>query len=502
MNRKAFTLIEVLIGMMLIVVITATFFPSISNGVKMLFDAKKITEHAFEGQTQIEQGILALNVGDTNGWNDNKVTLFKQTVPLSVYEFSLPGSRSIQLALSKERDFSPELPEIKSVTLNSTDNSVFTGQVEYANKKNGKNWEPDVEFCIYRWYLGDLSYLSSDFNKDSRTKLSLLKEYNPVREDGNGPLFDKAQHLIYENSDNELQIGDKTYSIIAGDKNAPILSIIPNTKSSVTNERTVDQFWKYSLNLKKNDEMNNFTDEEMKEFYANQGVVFSATPVAKETGLVGEEKFSQMLSLKYENSSVLDNWKLGIVPIPENVGATHLVEGVVSFSSKGIGVENKKFHVSFLKTSTSEIVDEQDIVTNKDGYAFFVQTLNTDDSYVIRVERSEDDKKLEGHIDFKNYDFYFVDPNSSFDEGVVAEITARLTDKTDSGVKNALVQYQVLNPTGKIIHKSSIYTDKGGNALLRIGRQKGGEYVIKATAITPSGQKLTIEHKFVVQKIN
>lgn len=500
MKRKAFSLIEVLIVMMLIGIITAAFFPGITNGVKMIFAAKDFTKHTFKGQKEVEQEIVKLNAGNAAAWQDKNVNLFGQTVPLKVKTFPLPDSLQLVLALSKERTFIPELPEVDQVNLTTSDHKVFSGSVTYKNNKAGKNWEENVEFCIYRWYLGDLSYLGEDFNVSQRSALSLIKEYNPIREDGNGPLFDKAQHFGKEDSEKEVQVQNKKYTIIAGGKKASTLSVVPNTKSLSTNEKTADQFWKHSLNLKNTDE-NNFTEEEMKELYTNKGIVFSVTPIAKETGLVGQEKFSRMLSLKYEDPSATSRiLSLGIVEIPETVANPHTLDGVLTLLSKGETVSNQKFRVPFLKHPTNQEIGRQEVLTDQEGYAFFSQELDTGFSYRIRVEGITDSNlSVEGMVGFGNYDFKFIDLQSQYSVGRVVLLTTQLLDKNRKPVKGALVRYQVKNESGKIIHKSSIHSDASGKALLRTGQRKAGKYEITAIATTPSGQKLTIVNNFVIK---
>ena len=506
-NKKAFTLVETVISLLLISVVAAAFFPTISRGVKLMSYTKAITEKVFLGQEQVEREIIKLNEKDSTGWGSSSVNLFGQTVPLKTREFRLDelegfptidgseGNRRLVLALSEERTFIPKTPEIREVHLNTMDDIKFQGTVTYGEKEPGKSWEENVEFCIYRWYIGDLSDKDKDFNKVSTSGLSLIKEYNPVYDEGTR-LFDKLMHFSIEDGRQDIKIGGKVFKIIAGGHKAAVLATVPSTKSSYTTEKTRDEFWKYSLNLKEDPDVNNFTEEEMKVLYANKGLVFSATPIAKETGLVGLEKFSSMKSLKYKSIND-DKISLGIAPIPETLESTHLLEGVAVFYSGGELVKNKKLKITL--DGGGGNIQSFNVVTDDKGYALFSKEISTENSWKIRAEDFDHSEVfVEGSIEFRKYNLKFKDAKPSYPSGKLVNFLVGVSDSSNQPAKGVFVEYAI-EKSGKVVHRSRTYTDREGEALLKSNQRNSGEYLIRVEITTSNGIKYKFTHNFKIR---
>lgn len=402
MKKRGFTLVEVLIAMLLISIIAAAFFPSITSGLRAMTQTKQFTESAFQMQTDAEQAILELNNrnpgdvpwGDPIG-SDPKITikqmnLFGEIINFETKKITLGTSStshgSMLLALPEDRLVKPRLPVIESVTLNRLGKTTtYSGNVNFGIKDTttGESWEKDVEFNVFRWYIGTL-----DSEEADPSKLTLIQEYNYAKKQKLfvDDWFQKASGRPPESHN------DRIFEIISGkDKDFAYLTgdvVNPMVDKDVPPNKFKRDFWANALNHNASG-TSRFSEEQMKLLYKNKGLVFSAMPVSKE-GLVGKEVYSKMVSMGYEEEELV----IGMEAIPPEVNDTHKVYLFIKYEPLIKG--DTRFMVQIKsEMNPDEIAFERVVdVDSKTGYYFFDVDLVTDDSYVINVKSTKKSSSL------------------------------------------------------------------------------------------------------------
>lgn len=329
MNRRAFTLIEIVIAVFLLGLITASVYPLFFGEAKKLNDSFKFTKSGYEAQAQIEAEIKSLvdiqydkdapestpeerqdkenRLLALNSWSDDSavlgINLFDSKERVKVLSKTMLATiddpatgtdykRNILVMLPMSKGYKKLSPEISVRIIKGT--SEHKGEVSYKkNTLTKESWDKDTEFCVYRWYIGDFnpSYKLSD--------LTVIREYNIAKNGGAGRDFDKALQLIPVANDvdktQELNYDSKTFHVIGEGPFFFIDGTTPLVLAPTGNKKTEDSFNPEDINMKGVAE-DKFNNDELVGLYGGKGLVFSAMPVTK-GGEVGREVFSKMIDL-------------------------------------------------------------------------------------------------------------------------------------------------------------------------------------------------------------
>lgn len=350
MRRRGFTLVEIVLTVFFIGIITISIFPLFFSEAKKLRSSFSFTEAGFEAQTKIEAEIKRLNDiaydkdapddvdEDMNGVKDKEekenalkswsndssvlaIDLFDAKKPIEVLAKTVstqekdigtanPYKRNLVVMLPKSKGILSNSPEV-TVKLTGSGND-YKGTVTYKNKPGTtKSWKNDMNFCVYRWYIGD-------YNKDYKlTDLTLIREYNLAKNGGNPRLFDKKTQLkpmlkAYT-SDEFIKYNGIEFKAIADGPYYYLDNTVPliNEKASLEG----DDFSLNDLNMLDKEE-NKFNEVELSALYAGKGLVFSAMPVLK-SGEVGKETFSEMKKLNVPDQKL----RLSVFPTYKVISA-------------------------------------------------------------------------------------------------------------------------------------------------------------------------------------
>lgn len=442
MRRRGFTLVEIVLTVFFIGIITISIFPLFFSEAKKLRSSFSFTEAGFEAQTKIEAEIKRLNDiaydkdapddvdEDMNGVKDKEekqnalkswsndssvlaIDLFDAKKPIEVLAKTVSTQeKDIGTANPYKRNLVVMLPKSKGVLSNSPEVTVkltgsgndYKGTVTYKNKPGTtKSWKNDMNFCVYRWYIGD-------YNKDYKlTDLTLIREYNLAKNGGNPRLFDKKTQLkpmlkAYT-SDEFIKYNGIEFKAIADGPYYYLDNTVPliNEKASLEG----DDFSLNDLNMLDKEE-NKFNEVELSALYAGKGLVFSAMPVSK-SGEVGKEVFSKMMDLKV----VHNNLQLGCSPSftkeTVNVSGKNVVKYKASFVLKQRGKIDTKEEYYFLVRDLKNNVDlypyifggsylmddnktnpKRKLTADASGHVAFTLMADLDTKYQLRVYRHND----------------------------------------------------------------------------------------------------------------
>lgn len=313
MKRKAFSLIEVLIALVLIGMITISFFPILVSETKAINSAFRFTEDGFEIQTLIEKEMNFIREKPDTEWASHgfkplNIKLYS-TKPVEVQAIMVkskdkdigtdkPYNRDV-LVLVPSKGTADDLPVAQPVLTGS--NPSFDASVNY---KKGDVDKKKLEFCVYRWYIGDY-VKATGFDVSN---LVMIREHNISKNSGDPRPFIKKEQLKFNLRNSfvpeELSYDGKEYKLIGVGPHAYLVGNAPLVNKALHEDGLTGEGFKLgSLNYDDKDAANNLTPEELNALYDGKGLVMSAMPVTK-TGDVGKEVFTKMMDLKIKKTEM------------------------------------------------------------------------------------------------------------------------------------------------------------------------------------------------------
>lgn len=344
MKKRAFTLVEIIITVFFISIITISLFPLLFSEMNRLNAAFNFTKAGFDAQTKIEGEIYNLtaieaeNFSSTDttaeriekeqkfnelaNWSDggselsidlfgvNNIPVLSKTMKTDKKDIGTGKdyARDVLVVLPKSKGFKVNSPEIKVSISGSGDK--YGASVSYlTNSLTGKSWKEEIDFCVYRWYIGE--YTGS---KPDVSKLTVIREFNLAKNNSKPKLFEKATQFKYklkgDVEDLVISNGVESFKLIADGPHVYIDGTPPLVVDGIS-KTDGDNIDIVRLNGIK-DSSQDFTSREKTALYGAKGLVFSAMPVTK-AGLVGKETFSRMVNLEIPQERL----QLGITSTPE-----------------------------------------------------------------------------------------------------------------------------------------------------------------------------------------
>lgn len=358
MKRRAFSLVEILVVLVIIGLITTALFPLFFFEARNLNRSIEFTKAGYNAQTFIEREIIDLNnrVGDkkeseltTVDWGDwskfriklfagremNVVSRVVTTDEVDI-DTGTKYKRNAFIILPQDRVIRPEVPEIKVELNESSGSKNYKAEVTYKSDAD----KDKVSFVVYRWYLGNSNLVNN--GKIPPSDLFMIREYNTAKNSGRPRYLDKDTQFVVNDTLGEEIINGEKYQLIYKDPFAYLTGDVPLiSPKAMADVKTGDEFSLDNIN-RENAHVNKFSDAEMELLYKNKSLVFSAMLVMK-SGELGEEVYSEAEDLDYEG----ENYKLGISKNVETVGEMYKVR---IFLSQMFNIEKrKKYNFVFTK---------------------------------------------------------------------------------------------------------------------------------------------------------
>lgn len=195
MNRKGFTLVEVILAIAIIGLIAVSFLPLITFSYTNLIGTEKFTQNMFDDQQLVENEIDALRFVAPPNPSTNYETVFGVKVPVHQISVNTSSSGQVEVYLPKQT-VTPRVPVIESppemkVRLNSTslnvspqpnkfhifndDYNIFVSEVPITNATKA-----DFLMNVYRWYTTD-EVSGIEAVSDSTNDFVVIKEWNEAK---------------------------------------------------------------------------------------------------------------------------------------------------------------------------------------------------------------------------------------------------------------------------------------------------------------------------------
>lgn len=364
MKKRAFTVVEVLVAVVLLGLITLSLFPLVVAEVRKTNNAFEITKDGFAAQTKIENEIKALYETSTvEDWSDDKaelkISMFGvDDIPVLAKTMQTEGhdigtdskyQGRVLVIIPKDLALKTNSPEVM-VKLRQLDSNRFQADVTYKKiKGTKKSWKEEVEFCVYRWYVGNYKGPTPDLST-----LTVVREYNISKNAGAPSLFNKFNQFKYQLKGDfvpgTITYDTVDYSIIADgpyaylDGNAPLID-----KGLKKDKLDGDNFRLDSLNMSSSPSPEDFTEEEKEHLYGGKGLVFSAMPVTK-NGEVGKEVFSEMIAIDLEREKL----QLAMDPMLQTYGTDAYLVKFILKQVNNVDL-NKSYYLAFRGLSDNKI---------------------------------------------------------------------------------------------------------------------------------------------------
>ncbi len=272
MNRKGFTLVEIVISIALLGIIAVSIMPVLTYAYANLFKSKKYTDDTFLAQQEFELNLeAARNADAVAGEPDvDTVSVFGKSVNAHSVQLDIEppdgSAHGKMVALVPKHEFVYNVPEVKSVSLAAYRNGTVINApsflypvdttLSFRGSDGGLEAAHADEFLlnVYRWYMSPILTVDNHSVTPNVKDWIIIKEWNEAR-----------SPLSYAASDN--------------------LDFIPNIEANF-NELKLSEF----TFLNPADPQAEIADR-----FAGRYFVYSVTPYSR-VGRVGEEKFSAPIS--------------------------------------------------------------------------------------------------------------------------------------------------------------------------------------------------------------
>lgn len=273
MNRKGFTLVEILVSIALIGMIAVAFLPLMSFAYRYLFDAKRYTYDTFLIQQDVEQEMeIARNTVVNyvaNSADVDRFNVFSKTIDVHVVNKEIKSDSSSThgeiFAYVPENKIVYNVPELGNVSITAYRNNTLISNPSFLfpvdSSVTFKGTEPSIiEYAdehlmnVYRWYMSPQMTYGDTIAPSNFRDWIIVKEWNEAR-----------TPISYANSEN--------------------LTFIPNIEN------------KYAeLSLSELEFLDPEAPADMiAERFAGRYFAYSVTPYSL-IGRLGEEKFSNPIS--------------------------------------------------------------------------------------------------------------------------------------------------------------------------------------------------------------